>query len=194
MISDRNFLFTSESVAEGHPDKICDQVSDALLDEFLKRDPDSRVAIECFTKTGFIVVGGEVTSKASFDISDVVRKTIIDIGYNNQKYGFDGNTCGVIVSLSKQSPDIAQGVNENVEKEQCAGDQGLMFGYATNETPWYMPMPIMLAHALLRRRHDVKKEGKLGYLGPDAKSQVTVEYENGKPKRIHTVVLSTQHD
>lgn len=194
MLLTRPHLFTSESVAEGHPDKLCDQVSDALLDEFLRHDPDSRVAIECFTKTGFIVVGGEVTSKASFDISDVVRKTIIEAGYDNLKYGFDGNTCGVIVSLSKQSPDIAQGVNADEQKEQGAGDQGLMFGYATNETPEYMPLPIMLAHDLLRKRRELRKEGKFNYLGPDAKSQVTVEYQDGKPKRVHTVVLSSQHD
>ena len=194
MLLTRPHLFTSESVAEGHPDKLCDQVSDALLDEFLRHDPDSRVAIECFTKTGFIVVGGEVTSKASFDISDVVRKTIIEAGYDNLKYGFDGNTCGVIVSLSKQSPDIAQGVNAGEQKEQGAGDQGLMFGYATNETPEYMPLPIMLAHDLLRKRRELRKEGKFNYLGPDAKSQVTVEYQDGKPKRVHTVVLSSQHD
>ena len=194
MLLKRQHLFTSESVAEGHPDKLCDQVSDAILDEFLRHDSESRVAIECFTKTGFIIVGGEVTSKASFDISEIVRKTIIEAGYDNLKYGFDGNTCGVIVSLSKQSPDIAQGVNAGAQKEQGAGDQGLMFGYATNETSSYMPLPIMLAHNLLRKRREVRKEGKLNYLGPDAKSQVSVEYFDGKPKRVHTIVLSSQHD
>ena len=194
MLNNRSFLFTSESVAEGHPDKLCDQVSDALLDEFLRHDPDSRVAVECFTKTGFIVVGGEVTSKASFDITDVVRKTIIEAGYDKQKYGFDGNTCGVIIALSKQSPDIAQGVNESSAKEQGAGDQGLMFGYATNETEHYMPLPITLAHEILRKRSELRKDNVIDYLGPDAKSQVTIEYEEGKPKRAHTVVLSTQHD
>jgi len=194
MLNNRSFLFTSESVAEGHPDKLCDQVSDALLDEFLKYDSDSRVAVECFTKTGFIVVGGEVTSKASFDVTDVVRKTVIEAGYDKQKYGFDGNTCGVIIALSKQSPDIAQGVNSSEVKEQGAGDQGLMFGYATNETENYMPLPITLAHDLLKKRSELRKSNALDYLGPDAKSQVTIEYEGGKPKRAHTIVLSTQHD
>ena len=194
MLNNRSFLFTSESVAEGHPDKLCDQVSDALLDEFLKYDSDSRVAVECFTKTGFIVVGGEVTSKASFDVTDVVRKTVIEAGYDKQKYGFDGNTCGVIIALSKQSPDIAQGVNSSEVKEQGAGDQGLMFGYATNETENYMPLPITLAHDLLKKRSELRKNKVLDYLGPDAKSQVTIEYEGGKPKRAHTIVLSTQHD
>lgn len=192
----KHYIFTSESVAEGHPDKLCDQVSDALLDAFLEKDPESRVAAECFTKTGFIVVGGEVTSKAHVDIEGVVRRTIINAGYDSAKYGFDGNTCGVVIALSKQSPDIAQGVNANseIQKEQGAGDQGLMFGYATNETPEFMPLPIILAHKLLQKRTELRKNGELDYLGPDAKSQVSVEYVDGKPTRIRTVVLSTQHD
>ena len=192
----KNYIFTSESVAEGHPDKLCDQVSDTLLDAFLEKDPESRVAVECFTKTGFIVVGGEVTSKAHVDIERVVRKTICDAGYDSGKYGFDGNTCGVMIALSKQSPDIAQGVNANsqTEKEQGAGDQGLMFGYATNETPEFMPLPIVLAHKLMLKRTELRKSGELDYLGPDAKSQVSVEYADGKPLRVRTVVLSTQHD
>ncbi len=189
-----NYLFTSESVAEGHPDKICDCVSDALLDAYIKEDPESRVAVECFTKTGFIIIGGEVTSSANPDIQSIVRKTILDIGYDSPEYGFDGNTCGVIISLSKQSPDIALGVNSSEQKEQGAGDQGLMFGYATNETKEYMPLPIILAHRLVEELAKIRKSGVLRYLRPDAKSQVTVEYENGRPKRVHTVVVSTQHN
>lgn len=194
MHNKRRYLFTSESVSAGHPDKMCDQVSDALLDAFLEKDEGSRCAIECFTKTGFIIIGGEVTSRAEIDVQNVVRKTILDIGYNHDKYGFNGNTCGVIVSLSKQSPDIALAVNANENKEQGAGDQGLMFGYASNETPEYMPLPIVLAHKLIRKRDELRKSGEINYLGPDGKSQVTVEYDNGRPLRVHTVVLSTQHD
>ena len=192
----RRYMFTSESVSEGHPDKMCDQVSDALLDAFIEQDPDSRVAIECFTKTGFIIVGGEVTSKAHVDVQEIVRKTIKDIGYDSQKYGFDGNTCGVIVCISEQSGDIAQGVNvgEGLHEEQGAGDQGIMFGYATNETPEYMPLPIVLAHKLVSKQAELRKKGELAFLGPDAKSQVTIEYENGKPLRVDTIVVSTQHD
>ncbi len=191
-----NYIFTSESVAEGHPDKICDQVSDALLDAYLEKDPNSRVAIECFTKTGFILVGGEVTSKGAVDIENVVRKKIIEIGYDSGKYGFDGNTCGVVIALSKQSSDIAQGVNENsgAQKEQGAGDQGLMFGYATNETPEYMPLPITLAHKIMQKRAESRKKGEIKYLGPDAKTQISVEYRNDRPARIQAVVLSTQHN
>ncbi|MEK6858560.1 MAG: methionine adenosyltransferase [Nanoarchaeota archaeon] len=193
-LSTRPCLFTSESVAEGHPDKLCDQISDALLDAFLAQDPDSRVAVESFTKTGFILVGGEVTSKATVDVQEIVRKAARDAGYNDPKYGFDGNTCGVMNALSKQSPDIAQGVDASEKKEQGAGDQGLMFGYATNETPEYMPLPITLAHALMQKRREVKDQKIIPYLGPDAKCQVTVAYNEGKPQRVHTIVFSTQHD
>lgn len=188
-----NYLFSSESVSEGHPDKICDQISDALLDAFLKVDPNSRVAVECFTKTGFIMVGGEVTTSGYVEIQDVVRKTLKEIGYDNPACGFDGNTCGVIVAISGQSPDIAQGVDESKNHEQGAGDQGMMFGYATNETPEYMPMAIMTAHKIVEEAAKLRKSGSLTYLLPDGKCQVTVEYENGKPKRINTVVVSLHH-
>lgn len=184
-------LFTSESVSEGHPDKLCDQVSDALLDAFLAEDKDSRVAVECLVKTGFIIVAGEVTTKANVDIQEVVRRTIKNAGYNNNDSGFDGNTCGVIIALSKQSPDIALGVNKTENKEQGAGDQGLMFGYATNETPDFLPLPISLSHKILLKLKESKS--LFPYLRSDAKSQVTIEYENGKPKRAHTIVLSAQH-
>jgi len=187
------YIFTSESVGEGHPDKLCDQVSDALLDAYLAQDPTSRVAIECFTKTGFIIIGGEVTSQASVNIDRVVRDTIKEIGYTDFKYGFDGNTCGVIISLSKQSQDIAQGVDSHDSKEQGAGDQGLMFGYAVNETPELMPLPIILSHKLVRELARIRKSGEISYLGPDAKSQVSVEYEGRRPVRVSTVVVSSQH-
>src|SRR3989339_313619 len=194
MNEEKDYLFTSESVAEGHPDKLCDQVSDALLDAFLEQDENSRVAVECFVKTGFILIGGEVTSKAHVDVEAVARKTIQEIGYDNLKYGFDGKYCAVQVALSKQSPDIAQGVDSSENKEQGAGDQGLMFGYATNETPEFMPLPIILAHKILQKRTELRRSKEISYLGPDAKSQVTIEYSKGFPKKIHTVVLSTQHD
>ena len=188
----KRYLFTSESVAEGHPDKLCDQISDAILDAYLERDPDSRVAVECFTKTGFVLIGGEVTSKAQVDVENIARKTIIEVGYDSGKYGFDGNYCGIQIALSKQSPDIAQGVNTSISKEQGAGDQGLMFGYATSETPEFMPLAIITAHKLMKKRAELR--GDLNYLGPDGKCQVSVEYLNEKPTRIHTIVFSTQHD
>jgi S-adenosylmethionine synthetase len=182
------FLFTSESVTEGHPDKICDQISDAILDEVLRQDARGRVACETMTMTGLIIVGGEITTTALVDYAKVARETVREIGYTRAKYGFDADTCGVIVAVNTQSPDIAMGVDTG-----GAGDQGLMFGYACNETPELMPMPIQLAQHLVRKLSDARRSGDLDYLRPDGKSQVTVEYENGVPVRVDAVVISTQH-
>lgn len=197
-------LFTSESVSEGHPDKIADQISDAILDEMLKQDPDSRVACECSVTTGLVLVFGEITTKAYVNIQKIVRETIKGIGYDNDQYGFDGNTCAVLVAIDEQSPDIAQGVDDSLETRDSsedaldkigAGDQGLMFGYAVDETPELMPLPISLSHKLMRKIADLRKDGTIPYLRPDAKAEVTVEYDdNNKPVAVETVVLSTQHD
>ena len=189
----RRYLFTSESVTEGHPDKICDQVSDSILDEIISQDPDSRVAVEAMTTTGIVFVAGEVTSRAKFDAQDVVRRTVRNIGYDGLKHGFDGNSCAVLTSIHEQSPDISMGVSKNEDGVQGAGDQGLMFGYATSETPEFMPLPITLAHKLTMRLAAVRKEGTLDWIGPDGKSQVSVIYEDAVPKNIDTVVVSTQH-
>lgn len=189
----RRYLFTSESVTEGHPDKICDLVSDSILDEIITNDPDSRVAVEALTTTGIVFVAGEVSSKARIDAQEVVRSTLKDIGYNGLKYGFDGNSCSVLTSIHEQSPDISMGVSKNENGVQGAGDQGLMFGYATSETAELMPLPITLAHKLTMKLATVRKEKTLDWIGPDGKSQVSVIYEDSVPKKIDTVVVSTQH-
>jgi S-adenosylmethionine synthetase len=204
-MKDPQYFFTSESVTEGHPDKMCDQISDAILDAIMAQDPASRVACDCVVTTGLILVTGEITTEAYVDIASLARKTVVDIGYNRAKYGFDGETCGVIVSIKEQSADIALGVNEALEHKEGimteddkveatgAGDQGMMVGFACTETPEYMPLSISLAHKLARRLTEVRKNGTLAYLRPDGKSQATIEYAHGKPVRVDTIVISSQH-
>lgn len=189
----REYLFTSESVTEGHPDKVADQISDAVLDAILKEDPKSRVACETLVTTGLALIAGEITTKAQLNYPDIVRETIRDIGYTDASMGFDYKTCAVMVALDRQSPDIAMGVDSSEAKEQGAGDQGLMFGYACDHTPELMPMPISLAHKITNRLAEVRKNGTLAYIRPDGKSQVTVRYVNGRPAMVDTVVVSTQH-
>ena len=190
----KTFLFTSESVSEGHPDKMADQISDAVLDAILKNDAKARVACETMITTGYAVIAGEISTNCYIEIPQIVRNTIKNIGYTHSEMGFDFETCGVLVSLDEQSKDIAQGVDEGSKKEQGAGDQGMMFGYATKETPELMPMPIMYSHKLVKKLADARKKGQLPYLRPDSKSQVSVRYENDKPISIETVVISTQHN
>ena len=191
----KTYTFTSESVTEGHPDKVCDHISDAILDEFLRQDPDSRVAVETLVTTDFVTVAGEVTSKGKFDIEKVVRDTIAEIGYDDAALKFDARTCKVVVKIDPQSPNISQGVTvSQTQKEQGAGDQGLMFGYATNETDELMPLPISLAHKLTKKLADVRKSKELSWVRPDGKSQVSVAYVDDKPERVETIVISTQHD
>jgi S-adenosylmethionine synthetase len=191
----KDYLFTSESVSEGHPDKLCDIISDSILDALLAQDPDSRVACEALAKTGMVVIAGEITSKAVINYPDIVRKTVTEVGYVSSEMGFDGNTCAILTAVDRQSPDISQGVTEGegLHKEQGAGDQGLMFGYACNETPELMPMPIFMANRLVQRLADLRKEGMLPFVRPDSKSQITIRYKDRKPVAVTTVVVSTQH-
>ena len=191
----RDFLFTSESVSEGHPDKLCDQISDAVLDAHLAHDPNSRVACESLAKTGMIVIAGEITSNAKVSYTEVAREVVRDIGYTDSSMGFDGNTCAILTAVEQQSPDISQGVTEGegLHKEQGAGDQGMMFGYACDETPEFMPLPIQMAHSLVKYLAKIRKGGEAYFLRPDSKSQVTVEYRNGKPVKVQSVVISSQH-
>jgi S-adenosylmethionine synthetase len=191
----KNFLFTSESVSEGHPDKMCDQISDAILDAHLAEDPDSRVACEALAKTGMIVVAGEITSKAKVSYNEIARAVVREIGYTDSAIGFDSNTCAIITAVERQSPDISQGVTEGegLHKEQGAGDQGMMFGFACDETPELMPFPIQMAHSLVKYLAKIRKGGEAPFIRPDSKSQVTVEYRDGRPVRVASVVISTQH-
>jgi S-adenosylmethionine synthetase len=195
IMAGRDFLFTSESVSEGHPDKLCDQISDAVLDAHLARDPDSRVACESLAKTGMIVIAGEITSKAQVSYAEIAREVVRDIGYTDSAMGFDGNTCAILTAVEQQSPDISQGVTEGegLHKEQGAGDQGMMFGYACDETPEFMPLPIQMAHSLVKYLAKIRKGGEAYFLRPDSKSQVTVEYKDGKPVKVKSVVISSQH-
>ncbi len=192
----KEYLFTSESVSEGHPDKMCDQISDGILDALIEQDPDSRVACETMVKTGMVVVAGEITTKAQISYMEVVRQVVREIGFTDSSLGFDANTCAVLTALDRQSPDISQGVTagEGLYKEQGAGDQGMMFGFACDETKDYMPFPIYTAHRLVQEMAKIRKRGELPFLRPDSKSQVTVEYQDGKPVRADTVLISTQHD
>ena len=190
----RTQLITSESVSEGHPDKMADQISDTILDAILEQDPNGRVACETMVKTGVVIVAGEITTSAIIDTEQLVRERVNSIGYDNTRYGFDGHTCGVLNAVGKQSPDIAQGVDETKDREQGAGDQGMMYGYATNETDVLMPASITFAHRLVKRQSELRRSGALPWLRPDAKSQVTIRYEDSTPKRVDAVVLSTQHD
>ena len=191
----KDFLFTSESVSEGHPDKMCDQISDAILDAHLSGDPDSRVACEALTKTGMIVIAGEITSKTKVSYNEIARDVVRDIGYTDSSIGFDGNTCAILTAVEQQSPDISQGVTEGegLHKEQGAGDQGMMFGYACDETPELMPFPIQMAHSLVKYLAKIRKGGEASFIRPDSKSQVTVQYREGRPVRVQSVVVSTQH-